>query len=214
MNKGISHASGDYVIFLNSGDSFVSNKLLEGVSKRNISADLVIGDIVLTYSDGSYYYKHSPEIMSVQRLIKESVPHQSTFTKLSLFKTYGGGYDETFKIISDYVFFWKMIVENKRTYECLPIPISYYDVTGISATNTDKYNSERDSFLTKYIDRNILDTLRHHNDIPYMLAAYTTSKCQVSCIMFMKHIIAAFGIAINRTYAFYKYIKYCKLGLY
>lgn len=213
MNKGISHATGDYVIFMNSGDTFVSCKCLEGVMKRKISADIVIGDIVLSYEDGSHYYKQSPANLSVQRLLKESVPHQSSFIKLSVLKQ-NGGYDESYTIISDYVFCWRMIIEKSCSYEKLPIPIAYYDVTGISGRNSVQYSNEVTRFLSNYISNSVLGTFRKQNEIPYMLAAYMTNKTQISFTMFAKHIIAGVFIFLNLVSAKYKYLRYCKFGLY
>ena len=44
MNKGLAKASGDYVQFLNSGDSFIDRDVLERVFADNLLADVNYGD--------------------------------------------------------------------------------------------------------------------------------------------------------------------------
>lgn len=43
MNKGVSHATGKYVIFMNGGDCFHSNNVLENVYNLNCKADVIDG---------------------------------------------------------------------------------------------------------------------------------------------------------------------------
>jgi glycosyltransferase involved in cell wall biosynthesis len=47
MNKGILRSCGDYVFFLNSGDSFTSSSVLENVMGANPSEDIVYGNMYI-----------------------------------------------------------------------------------------------------------------------------------------------------------------------
>lgn len=46
MNKGISHVSGDWINFLNSGDRYVNNKSLESLLQDGTDADVIYGNSI------------------------------------------------------------------------------------------------------------------------------------------------------------------------
>ena len=46
MNKGIVHAKGEYLNFMNSGDCFVSNKVLEKIFSNDYTNDILYGNVV------------------------------------------------------------------------------------------------------------------------------------------------------------------------
>ena len=43
MNKGIRQATGDYLNFMNSGDTFHSSSVLEDIAKMNFDEDIITG---------------------------------------------------------------------------------------------------------------------------------------------------------------------------
>ena len=47
QNKGVLNANGDYVIFLNSGDHFVNDTILEKVINKGLESDVVYGDTLI-----------------------------------------------------------------------------------------------------------------------------------------------------------------------
>ena len=48
MNKGVSHATGEYVIFMNAGDWFYDDRVLEHVYKSGMSTDVIEGYVANT----------------------------------------------------------------------------------------------------------------------------------------------------------------------
>jgi len=59
MNKGVAMARGEYILFMNAGDQFHSNDSLSAlVNAADEHADLVYGDHMVVYEDGSC--RHSP----------------------------------------------------------------------------------------------------------------------------------------------------------
>jgi glycosyltransferase involved in cell wall biosynthesis len=53
MNKAQELATGKYIMFLNSGDEFCDDKVLENVFKLNTNADVYYGDTVITDEQGN-----------------------------------------------------------------------------------------------------------------------------------------------------------------
>ena len=52
MNKGIALARGEYVVFMNGGDAFASDRVLERVFAAGPAADVVYGNEMRVYPDG------------------------------------------------------------------------------------------------------------------------------------------------------------------
>lgn len=117
MNKGISKATGDYVLFLNSGDYFSCPTILNDVFNDKIfDEDLLIGRQL--YIDKSGRKGISPKLrvsdFSITYFLSSTIPHQATFIKRNLFDKIGY-YDISYKVSADWVFWIKAIVENKCT---------------------------------------------------------------------------------------------------
>ena len=102
MNKGIAVSHGDFVNFMNSGDSFHSPETislihLEEVSDPNI---LVYGDTNVTYYDGTYRERPAEFFKTCMKFKGVGICHQSMFFP-------GEGlrkrkYDLAYKISADY----------------------------------------------------------------------------------------------------------------
>ncbi len=53
MNKAQKYSSGDYLMFLNSGDEFNDNDVLKNVFSKELSADVYYGDTLITDVEGN-----------------------------------------------------------------------------------------------------------------------------------------------------------------
>jgi len=82
MNKGIKKASGDYLLFLNSGDTLRSNDVIETVVPTLTGGkDLYYGDLMMQFEEGDRIRKY-PDILSFYYFFhKGSLPHPSLFFK-------------------------------------------------------------------------------------------------------------------------------------
>lgn len=131
MNKGIRKASGEYCLFLNSGDRFTSNYILNQVFSISFSEDIVYGDALIDNMHQTY-----PEKIRLSYLISKSLAHQSTFIRKSLFEK-TGLYNEENKIISDWEFFFKAILLHSCSYRYLKgYIVSKMESGGISQLTT------------------------------------------------------------------------------
>jgi len=131
MNKGIDIATGEWLNFMNSGDSFYAKTVLQYIfENENIDADIIYGDTFCIYSFGSFVQK-AKQI----NLIKKKLPfgHQASFVKTKLIKQYK--FDETYKICADHRFFYNCYIAKKK-FTYYPLVIAVYDAKyGISSNN-------------------------------------------------------------------------------
>ncbi len=128
MNKGIVAATGDYINFMNAGDRFYDNNTVyDTIAKLISDEDVVYGDTMHVTNWGEYVVKASPLSSLVRRM---PIVHQSIFVKTSLMKE--RGFDTSFRICSDYHFFYNCYAGN-RSFLYVPLIISKYDLTkGVS----------------------------------------------------------------------------------
>lgn len=145
MNKGIKMATGEYCLFLNSGDWIVENTGLSNVLSMDGSEDIVTSrwlDYIydgITPSKGFTFYL----------FFKVSFVHCNTLIKRSLFDKIGY-YDESFKIVSDWLFFLLAIFRYNCTVHVIDYALSQNELPGISLTQMELQKSERNQVLEKY----------------------------------------------------------------
>lgn len=159
MNKGIMMSKGDYLIFMNSGDSFYNERVLED-SSQFLGADFVIGSIKRKDNNKTLEYELSN--ISMMTFYNGAIPHQATLHKRSLFKDCL--YDEKLKISSDWKFFFQKIIMENSSYTIMPIVISSFDMKGISNTNSDLASKERAQVISNYIPRRIIADYERYKD--------------------------------------------------
>lgn len=156
MNKAIKVASGDYCIFMNSGDCFFTNDVVEKVLPLLDGADIVYGNT--HYTDGKIRYsKNEPDLFSF--FYVSCWCHQSTFIKTELLKKYL--YDDSLRIVADWKFLLQTVIKDNCSYKAINLNISLYDATGISSTNKELYDKERAIVLKEmFTDRYVEDYQR------------------------------------------------------
>lgn len=160
MNKGIRAATGDYLLFMNSGDCFLEPDTVSKAEK------LMVDDYGIYYGDLIYFNKRKkkyedwvfPNKLSLGFFIENSLPHQGSFIKRSLFESISM-YNENLKIASDWEFFIVAICIEKVSYKHIGIVISEYDFTGISSDpkNYQLVASEKKITFDKYFSMMIDD---------------------------------------------------------
>jgi glycosyltransferase involved in cell wall biosynthesis len=133
MNKAIKAASGDYLLFLNSGDDLIDNDILKTANSKLVDKEIVYFDINVI-GKNTFYVKKCPDFLSFSYLFKETLPHQSTFIKRALFDRVGH-YDESLKIVADWKFFIIAITKREATYKHVDAVLSNFYLDGLSSTN-------------------------------------------------------------------------------
>lgn len=130
QNKGVQHASGEYCIFMNSGDLFYDSHVLENVSAElKNGIDIAVGDTYFYKDESENRYAYAPEYITLWR-VYIGINHQSAFIKRQLLLE--NPYDETLKICADWKFWLQELVKNERSYQHLNLIVAQYDLNGVS----------------------------------------------------------------------------------
>ena len=127
MNKCLVKATGEYLIFLNSGDSFIDNDIVRKVFAENDTSDIIYGYIATPLGVRKY-----PEKLDVSFLVRKSLHHQATFIRKNLFDTIGL-YDEKNRFESDWEFFMRAILINKCSTYSFKDVVSFFEMGGLSS---------------------------------------------------------------------------------
>ena len=147
MNKGIAHSSGNYLLFLNSGDCLHDKYVLKRFCDEQYDVDIVAG-ISVNMETGEPMKNFHSDIAC--QLFYDSLNHQATFIKRELFDNYR--YNEENKIVSDWEFFLHAILIDGCSFIYSDMVVANFDVTGIS--NQSQWEiiqkEERKKVLEKY----------------------------------------------------------------
>ena len=145
MNKGVNQATGDYVIFMNSGDCFFNCDVLKDVFEgEEITSDIVYGCTLCSPEPGKAFLRrpHALDVMQNYRI--SAMCHQSAFIKCSLMKEIG--YDERYKLLGDYAFFYYCYQHGCSFLEVNKI-ISIYDTIGASSNPKNRWQSYKETCM-------------------------------------------------------------------
>ena len=140
MNKGIAHATGQYLNFMNAGDRFASPDVLAQVADTNPTATILYGNTL--YKN----YEKGTSHVGLPRALSEMPRwgvfcHQSALVDTVFHKQYA--YDTQYKSLADYDFFRKAYLERGATFQYVDLIISEIDNgKGMSKDNIDMNYAE------------------------------------------------------------------------
>lgn len=154
MNKGIGMATGDYLLFINSGDELADNMVIENIRKTLLPAtELASGGLILIDKKGSQQLL-PPAELTLSYCINAGLTHPNTVIRKSLFEKYGF-YNENNKIVSDWEFFLIAAGLNSCNYQQLNFNIAKFYEDGISSKNKDLVESEMQSVIKRLVPESI-----------------------------------------------------------
>ncbi|WP_299768790.1 glycosyltransferase family 2 protein [uncultured Dokdonia sp.] len=182
MNKGVKKASGDYLLFINSGDSLRSNDSIETiVPLLSGGKDFYYGDLMMQFTEGDRIRKYPDTLSFYYFFHKGSLPHPSLFFKKTLF-TQLGLYNEKFKIVADWDYYVKAICKHDASYEHIPIVVSNFDAYGISSDPKyralllkEKEESITDHFSSFKSDYEVLQMLQQDKNASLVRSVHKIS---------------------------------------
>lgn len=137
MNKGIIKATGEWINFMNAGDTFYKIDVLDKVFSLTELWDknVVYGGVNMDY--GSYSKVIYPK--KVTKYNPMPFNHQCVFVRASLLKEYM--FDTTYRYAADYNFFCKIL--ERGGFTKIHLIIANYLVDGVSSLHGISVNKER-----------------------------------------------------------------------
>lgn len=162
QNKGIRLAHGEYCYFLNAGDTFCADDVLERMfspnsliaSSPNRLPDILYGNEIIVDGNGKRVgLARGVENPSFVDLYNSCMKHQASFIRRSLFDKYGL-YDSEMRICSDFDWFFRVIAfHDDVTLLYKDIDIAYFENTGISYHSPELCKKERQQVLDRYMSK-------------------------------------------------------------
>jgi glycosyltransferase involved in cell wall biosynthesis len=132
MNKGVSAAKGDWLLFINADDFLASpTSIDEAIVYLNNANNLIVyGNVIYLYPDGSEkLYGTEWDLLKYRfRNVAMYLAHQATFHSKQLFLN--NLFDTSFKIAGDYDFLLRHLKDNDATY--IPVTIAKMRTGGLS----------------------------------------------------------------------------------
>lgn len=176
MNKGVVHAHGEYVNFMNSGDAFHNENVLQDVFERDLHGDILFGQVQCIGENRIANMGISDKV-DLPR-VEVGFCHQGAFTKIELLKSHP--FDESLRIVSDWKFWLQTIVFENRRVQDLTLMVADYDMTGISSNKLfyELHKAEREMVMKSFFPPLVLNEL----------ADYRTLKNErfVVCMYYLK----------------------------
>jgi len=164
MNKGILAATGDYINFMNAGDSFHNEIVIKDVISQ-IKSDTIIayGDWCVKYGD--YSYTRRPLDW---KYVKRQIPfcHQAAFYSTSYHKQHL--FPNHLHLVGDYKIIYDAYHSNIQ-FQYIPLIVADYDITIGNSASEDLYRACLDE---KYIVWDI--QANFWKKLPYEIDNYLT----------------------------------------
>ena len=157
MNKGIAQAHGDYCIFMNSGDCFYNNTVLEKNQSVSSNEDIIIGKVSVD-KPGIIISPPPKDELTFYHLYSGSIPHQGSFIRTELLRKYP--YDENLKISSDWKFFVQTMILDNCSVRFVDDYIANYDLNGFSSVNPQLMREEKENLLKELLPPRVLEDFR------------------------------------------------------
>lgn len=163
MNKGTQLASGEWIIFMNAGDSFFSNKTLQEIEPYLCSSfDVLLGGVESIYDDKYGYrtLKSFPHSLS-QMWCQIPTCHQSILVRRELQAKYP--LDTKLSWCADHDFLAKLHSLGYRFKE-VPVVISKFEASGNPKRSLLTYTKERWEIYRRYFERSVFRDLYFLNE--------------------------------------------------
>lgn len=162
MNKGLTLATGDYLCFLNAGDSFHEDDTLQQVVhslQGNELPDVIYGETALVDAKGHFLRMRrlaTPEVLTWKSFKQGMlVCHQAFWVKRSLAEPY----DLQYRFSADFDWCIRIMKKSHSLHNAHLVTINYLD-EGMTTQNRNTSLRERFRIMAKHYG--LLNTAMHH----------------------------------------------------
>lgn len=147
MNKGINLAHGKWLNFMNGGDEFAGDNVIDQFYHhvRLNTSDVIYGNALRVLEKKSQVSKY-PSLLDKMFFFGKNLNHQSCFIKKELFSIYGL-YNEDYSIISDWEKFLIFQINNCK-FSYMDVLVAKFYAGGISSSH--KLQDELEILRLKY----------------------------------------------------------------
>ncbi len=162
MNKAFTRSSGDYLCFLNAGDTFFASDSVEKMMRtieNGEAPDILYGETAIVDENG--FFLHMRRLRAPEKLSWKSftqgmlVCHQAFIVKRELFEPY----DLSYRFSSDFDWCIRMMKKSKNLHNTHLTLINYLN-EGMTTTNRKASLKERYRIMVKHYGQP--STLLHH----------------------------------------------------
>ena len=167
MNKGIKLANGEWIIFMNAGDTFSDESVLKEFIGKNFKSDIIYGNCLIKYDNG---FERTSKPKPLYKLWKGmSFSHQTVFIKSKLIKQ--TLFDLSYKYCSDFNQIYSFYL-NQKTFTYWNKKIANIEAGGIS--DSKRYISTNEVYK---INKNLQPKLKNHfYFIPKIIKGFVVVK--------------------------------------
>lgn len=154
MNKAIGASQGDFIYFLNAGDTIYSTETVEKVTKY-----LKTGHEHIFYGNIMFYDKKldakwlvpSGDIIDRAFFVKDDLAHQAIFYKRQVFDI-AGLYDESYKVLADCNLNVKSVIRHGLKARKMSLTIAVFELGGPSTSQRNNLENcnEKERVLNNY----------------------------------------------------------------
>lgn len=133
MNKGVDVSSGDYLLFLNSGDCLANSSIISSFIRKQFDSDIIYGNaIVVDEKDKVIDKYYAPDFIRLSYFWSHSLNHQSTFFHKRCFEQFR--YNEQNHVASDIELFMQLLYHGYsfQKWDCF---VAFFDFGGLSSQN-------------------------------------------------------------------------------
>lgn len=168
MNKAVRMAHGEYLNFMNAGDSFVDEAVLHHIFSAAQHDDILYGDVITCKQGKALGKIINPNKISAQHLFNGGITHQAIFSRRSLHVQ--NPYSTEMPIIADWDFLIRRLFDN-CSFKHVGIPVCNFDITGVSGSRSKKQTDEHtaqfiqvlDELVPVYVKEDVQELIRLKN---------------------------------------------------
>ena len=151
MNKGIIVATGEWINFMNTGDTFYNENVFSEIFELNsYTEDVISGCAQL--ANHKIWKPLDSKKMTLMDFYISGLCHQATFIKKKIFRDLM--YDEKLKIVADSKFFIQALIMNNCSYRNINVMVCCYDWAGISG-DSSRQKKELDRVMRELLPQKI-----------------------------------------------------------